>query len=73
MGDMQRLQRGIEKGLRTGVPTKIAVHQITQVEEGKGYAQRVAVQVGGDPNKLNFVFVPFEQRVIIPPGTILSC
>lgn len=72
MGEMQRLQRGVEKGLLTGVPTKIAVHRSIQAEEGKGYAQRVAVQIGGDPNKLNFVVVPSEQRVIVPPGTILS-
>jgi hypothetical protein len=72
MGDMQRLQGGIEKGLRTGMPTKIAIHQPIQAEDGRGYARRVAVQVGGDPSKLNFVVIPSEQRIIVPPGTILS-
>jgi hypothetical protein len=72
MGDMQRLQGGIEKGLRTGLLTKIAVHRPIQEIEGRRYAQRVAIQIGGDPNKLNFVVVPSEQRIIVPPGTILS-
>jgi len=71
VGEMQRLQGGIEKGLRTGMLTRIAVHRPIQIEEGKGYAQRVAVQIGGDPNKLNFVIVPSEKRVIVPPGTII--
>jgi|GEM_PF-3013060 len=71
MGDMQRLQGGIENGLRSNKPTIIAIHRPRQAEQGKCYARRAALQIGGDPKKLNFRVISPEYRAITPPGTIL--